>query len=879
MSISVVRPVENFKKFWFQLHWFVGITAGTVLVVIGLSGATLSFREELLDAMNPVGRHVAVQPMPVLTPPELLAAVRAAHGERAINTLTVFAAPGRPARVVFAAARGERRGDALRLDPYTGAALPPLVGEAFFDWTENLHRWLLLPREQGRVATGVLAAGLLFLALSGLYLRWPRRASDWRAWLTFDPTTGGRSFLWGLHSVMGTVALLIYLVSTTTGLYWAFDAVRERVDAWASAPHETPRVRRMANPEPKGDSNAGAAGIAPAWAAFERRVERTPDGAPGWSQVIVRATGGAQPSVLFTWLDVDPSHERARNRMTVRLPDADVVQDERHASKSAGGLFLAAIYPLHMGTYFGLPGRIAMTLASLMLPVFAVTGWLLYLDRRRKKRSVREERALLATRTGALPASTASARSDPGAQEGVLVAFASQSGTAERFALRTAAVLEAGGVPVTVRSVARLDADQLRRHRRALVVASSFGEGEPPDMARRFAREMRQAGMALPQLQYGLLALGSRHYARFCGFGHALDHALGAAGAQPMFPMVEVDEGDSDTDALKRWSMELATLIARIGAVGKRAPGGSAGMSGISERPGTLGTAFDSPATTATTFARWRLASRELLNPGSLGAPLYRVVLEPVSDEEPDWRPGALLEVQPRHAPGAVETVAGATGLDGAAALSGEARAGSPQPIAPRRYSVASMPWHGRVELLVRQARHESGLGLASGWLTSHAPVGCEVAARLVPNPGFEPVGGRRPGIFIGNGSGYAGLRGHLLARIAGGQHRNWVLYGERQREVDGACTAELATWQSRGEITRLDAVFSRDQPERVYVQDRLRSAAGPVREWVAAGAVIYVCGSLEGMGAGVDAALAEVLGEAGLETLMADGRYRRDVY
>ena len=819
------------KKIWFQLHWFIGITAGTVLIAIGLTGAVLSFREELIDAMNPGGRHVAVADSPLLAPSRLLEAARKIHGDRSVGTLALFAEPGAAVRIVFAPARGERRGETVYLDPYTGAGMPPLVGEDFFEWTESLHRWLLLPRAQGKVATGVLAAGLLLLALSGLYLRWPRRALDWRAWFTFDPALKGRSFLWSLHSVLGTFALLMYLVFTTTGLYWAFDVVRDRVDAWAGVPADAPRVRSM------GNSNAAALDIAPAWAAFLQRAGRTPDGAAGWSQVVLRVPTGSTPSVLFTWLDVVPSHERARNRMTVRLPDGQVVQDERHDAKSAGGLFLAAIYPLHMGTYFGLPGRIAMMLASLMLPVFSITGWLLYLDRRRKKKSVREQRSELAKLSGAARGSRR------GAREGVLVAFASQSGTAERLALRSAAVLEAGGVPVTVRSVATLDAEQLRHHRRALIVASTFGEGDPPDMARRFARQMAQAGLSLPHLQYGLLALGDRQFTRFCGFGRTLDHSLSAAGARSLFPMVEVDEGD--TAALARWSKHLHAVIDSADTADAGVPAGFS----------DAGSAFLPPENQP--FAQWRLSSRELLNPGSVGAPLYRVVLEPDSGDPAHWQAGALVEVQPRHAVPSTDL----------------------QPISPRRYSVASLPESGRLELLIRQVRREGGLGLASGWLTAHASIGEEIALRLLPNPAFEPVETDVPCIFIGNGSGYAGLRGHLLARIAAGRRRNWVLYGERNRAFDSACTDELAHWHSRGELAQVDAVFSRDQTERVYVQDRLRASPVMVREWIASGAVVYVCGSLDGMAAGVDAALLEVLGEAGLEDLIAEGRYRRDVY
>ncbi|MBN8753966.1 MULTISPECIES: sulfite reductase flavoprotein subunit alpha [Variovorax] len=867
----------SLRQLWFQLHWLIGITAGTVLIVIGLSGAVLSFREEIIDAINPHGRHVPVQAVPSLTPPQLLAAARQAWPQRQVGTLALFAEPGAAARVIFAPPPGERRGETVYLDPYTGTAMPPLAGAGFFEWVEALHRWLLLPREPGRVVAGVLAMGLLLLSLSGLYLRWPRRPLDWRAWLTFDPALKGRSFLWGLHSVMGTGALLMYVVFTTSGLYWAFDALRDRVDAMAGHPRvaaqqarTAPRMRNVAR------DDAAAVDVAPAWAAFERKARET----GGWSEVILRVPSGAAPSVLFTWLDVAPPHERARNRMTVRLPGGEVTQDERHADKSAGGIFLAAIYPLHMGTYFGLPGRIAMMLAALMLPVFSVTGWLLYLDRRRKKRAVRIEREAL--ESAARPAGA----TEP-APARVLVAFASQSGTAEGIAMRSAAALEGVGLPVTVASLARLDPEQLRHHEHLLIVASSFGEGGPPDTARRFAQRLAQVGgEALSHLRYGLLALGDRHYARFCGFGHALDHALVAAGAQSLFPMVEVDNGDAG--ALAVWRRHLGAMP---GARGDSVPDA---MTVVPE---------EEP------FVAWTLSGRRLLNPGSLGHPLCEIELMPAGQGGmPSWRPGALVELLPRHAPEAVGALLRSASLDGDAVVRFQGRAvalhealtrsamPAPElllsrapdaqaladalvPLASRRYSIASVPAEGRIRLLVRQARHESGLGLASGWLTVHAPPSAQVELRLLANPGFEPVADERPCIFIGNGSGYAGLRGHLRERMAQGFRRNWLLFGERHSAHDAFFMDELAQWREQGLVARADLAFSRDQPERIYVQDRLREAASELQRWIGDGAVVFVCGSLHGMAAGVDAVLEEVLGRPALEDLIAQGRYRRDVY
>ena len=85
--------------------------------------------------------------------------------------------------------------------------------------------------------------------------------------------------------------------------------------------------------------------------------------------------------------------------------------------------------------------------------------------------------------------------------------------------------------------------------------------------------------------------------------------------------------------------------------------------------------------------------------------------------------------------------------------------------------------------------------------------------------------------------------------------------------------------WLASGDLARLDLAFSRDQAQKVYLQDRLRESAGQVRQWLDQGAAIYICGSLQGMAAGVDQALIDMLGVEAVELLIEQGRYRRDVY
>ena len=132
---------------------------------------------------------------------------------------------------------------------------------------------------------------------------------------------------------------------------------------------------------------------------------------------------------------------------------------------------------------------------------------------------------------------------------------------------------------------------------------------------------------------------------------------------------------------------------------------------------------------------------------------------------------------------------------------------------------------------------------------------------------------------FRATAPGGAGGGAPLWAPAAAGHHRNWLLFGERTAEHDAFHHVELAAWQAKGVLQRLDLVYSRDGGALHYVQDAMRASAGALREWIEAGAAIYVCGSLKGMAGGVNAALSDALGEEALLRLGEQGRYRRDVY
>ncbi|MFM9922422.1 sulfite reductase subunit alpha [Variovorax sp. H27-G14] len=425
-------------------------------------------------------------------------------------------------------------------------------------------------------------------------------------------------------------------------------------------------------------------------------------------------------------------------------------------------------------------------------------------ERKRRTASQRDAAALSASSTSAP----------------VLVLFASQTGQAETIAWQTALQLSAAGTPARVMALNALGAATLASATRALFIASTYGEGDAPDGASVFTERVMHAPAALPLLRYAVLALGDRKYAHFCGFGRALDEWLLAAGATREFDRIEVD--NSDPDALAAWQAHW----------GDTPPDGTE----------------DTPAA----FAQWRLATRELLNPGSTGAPAFHLGLVPQGGAMPHWEAGDLVQV----------SVAS-------------------DPARPRDYSIASLHADGELQLLVRQEQHPDGtLGAASGLLTSTIAIGDTVGLRVRPHRGFRLHGNEtRPLILIGNGTGLAGLRAHLRARAVAGRHDNWLVFGERQAAHDFLYREEIEAWQARGVLQRLDMVFSRDQEQRLYVQHRLLQSGDTLLQWLHGGAAVYVCGSLQGMASGVDAALRQIAGEALMSQMLASGRYRRDVY
>jgi len=360
------RP-HPLRRLLFRLHWLLGLGAGLVLAVVGVTGALLSFEAELLDALNPQYRLDA-QGRPRLPIDQLVRTAQARHPGLALLSVAGDTDPSAPIELRLGQI-GQRGGTQVRLDPYTGMVLPEPRGGDFFHVTEELHRFLAAG-PVGKQLVGASTVALIVLAISGIVLRWPRRWRSPRAWLRLDLKLRGRALLWHLHAVLGTWLMGVYLVSASTGLWWSYEFYRGAVNALAGLPAQPPRVEAPVTasaPPPAPSLDAAFAGFLAAAPEARRFVLQVP-------------VAGDAP-LDWRYLTAASAHSRAFDSLRTDRAGR-VLQRQAYAELPRGRRFVASIFPLHSGDWWGTPGRVVMALAALLMPMFAVIGCMLWLQRR-----------------------------------------------------------------------------------------------------------------------------------------------------------------------------------------------------------------------------------------------------------------------------------------------------------------------------------------------------------------------------------------------------------------------------------------------------------------------------------------------------------------
>lgn len=552
---------------------------------------------------------------------------------------------------------------------------------------------------------------------------------------------------------------------------------------------------------------------------------------------------------------------------------------------------------------------------------------------------------------GALPTvaatdATSAASAEPAPPPlAVTVLSASQTGHAREVADKLHAALAEQGINAKRISAADYKPKTIADEQVLLLVTSTQGEGEPPEEALSLHRLLfGKKAPPLPALRFAVCGLGDSSYPDFCQAGKDFDTRLAELGGERLAPRADCDVDYQATAAA--WIADLVPRLAALQPAAPRTPTAAAPAtpaaydrdhpftapllarqkitgrhstkdvrhieldlagSGINYQAGdALGVWCENdPARVDAILAALKLDGVTVIDGKTLREQLIRE--REISQNTPQFVQGyaalaksADLDAEiATHgaAPYAANTPLDAIVARYPAAITAEQLLTLLRPLTPRLYSIASAPEevgeevHLTVGVLHYEHDGKTYHGAASGYLGERLPEDGAVRVFVEPNPNFRlPDDPNAAIIMIGNGTGIAPFRAFMQARVAReAPGKNWLVFGNPHFTEDFLYQTEWQGWQKDGFLHRYSLAWSRDQAEKVYVQDKLREEAASVWQWLKDGAYVYVCGDAARMAKDVERALLDIIaGEGGmdadaaadyLDELRQARRYQRDVY
>ncbi len=514
----------------------------------------------------------------------------------------------------------------------------------------------------------------------------------------------------------------------------------------------------------------------------------------------------------------------------------------------------------------------------------------------------------------------------------VTIAYGTETGNAQKLATTLAAQIKKTGLPAKLVSLEQYRLADFEKEEFFFAIISTHGEGEPPIAAKKFYEHIHQNGFKVPQIKYGVLALGDSSYPLFCKTGEEVDNQLQHLGGTRVVPLQKCDV-DYESPAAEWFNAVLQQLQQK---------------EAVATAP-TVAPAIAKKPATKKIYTGTILTNINLTAQGSTKK-TYHIE---IAAEAVDYQPGDSIAIIPENDAAIVEEILFRTQTDGAQTVQWKNEsaplysllrekigisyltekavqqyatitqqtiapqradllhllrqyplpAGTPlldvlaqlNPIAPRIYNIATTPTaHAdEVHIIALQDVFEVDGQQQTGLCTCYfesLQEGDAIRFFVQPNKRFRLPAADKDIIMIGPGTGIAPFRSFVAERDAtGATGRNWLFFAETDFTTDFYYQTEWQAWFNTDVLTKISLAFDNHHTGITTIQDKIKEQAHTLFEWLQSGAFLYLCGQKDPMSKEVEAALLEVIAQAGnmsasdaqqyFEQLKNEGRYMKDVY
>ncbi len=490
----------------------------------------------------------------------------------------------------------------------------------------------------------------------------------------------------------------------------------------------------------------------------------------------------------------------------------------------------------------------------------------------------------------------------------VTIAYGTETGNAKKLAADFAAKAKKAGINAKLVSLDQYRLTDLPKEDYFFTVISTQGDGEPPIGAKKFYDHIHQNGFTIPQLKYGVLALGDTSYPMFCKTGEDVDAQFEKLGGKRILPLQKCDL-DYDVEA-NNWFNKV--------------------LQSINTKTAEISVSTVLPAKRLTTKKTYIGTIAANINLNATGSNKQTHHIEILADDV-EYECGNSLGIVPENDLETVTEILTIFGIGRSKIVEFKKESdtifnlltkkinitylqentikkyaaiiqqdipivrmdlldllriypvknseqfeeviGILNAIPPRLYTIASSPnaHTGEVHLTVAKDVFEvdgvQKFGLCSRYLSLQKN-DTQLNFFIQPNKRFKLVEPNKDIIMIGPGTGVAPFRSFVAERDAtGASGRNWLFFGDQHFTTDFSYQTEWQNWFSTGLLTKISLAFSRDQEEKIHVQHCMLQEGKELYEWIESGAIVYLAGTKNPMGKDVEHTLLQIIREQGNKT------------